>query len=373
MSVSYGVIYTKEIDSISAESILELADEKMYCYTNFDLFLRSLRKAPETLTSKQRVLKTFNYEKTDRVPIDYSANQGIHARLAQALGIKNNDAEQVRKALGVDYRGIEVPYIGKSLFEEVPGYRTSEIDGFRMRWVEHASGGYWDICNFPLQDASPEMIANFPVPNPDDFDYDCVPEQISAYKDYALYIANCGIPDIINSNGRLMGMENILMDLMTEEEATLILVERRAPMVSLDLYRKTIKPIHKRFVDLAKSYGLRVMIHTCGCSSWAYEDFIEIGVDAVDTLQPEAHNMSPRYLKDYFGGRLSFHGCISTAGPLAYGTVQDVQTDVRETLKTMMDGYGYHFCTTHMMQDNTPVENVIAMYQAAHEYGVYAK
>ena len=80
-----------------------------------------------------------------------------------------------------------------------------------------------------------------------------------------------------------------------------------------------------RFIDLAKSYHLPVMVHSCGSSSWVYEDFIEMGVDAVDTLQPEATNMSPEYLVEHFAGRLSFHGCISTAGALAYGSVEDVK------------------------------------------------
>ena len=228
-------------------------------------------------------------------------------------------------------------------------------------------------------------------------------EQIAAYKDYAIYIGNAGIPDIINSTGRIMSMEDTLVNLLTENEATLNFVNRRmdmqisiferilegnrgkidfmwlgedlgtqhAPMISLEMYRKVLKPIHKRFVDLAKAYKLPVIIHTCGCSSWAYEDFIEIGINAVDTLQPEAANMSPKYLKEHFGGRLSFRGCISTAGPLAFGNVEDIKNDVKNTLEIMMDGYGYHFAPTHAIQDNTPTENVIAMYQSAHIYGVY--
>jgi uroporphyrinogen decarboxylase len=137
------------------------------------------------------------------------------------------------------------------------------------------------------------------------------------------------------------------------------------------LYRKVFKPIHKTFCDLAKAYHIPVIVHTCGSSSWAYEDFIEIGVRGVDTLQPEAANMSPQYLKDHFGGRLCFRGCISTAGPLAYGSAEDVEKNCRETLELMMGCRGYHFAPTHQIQDNTPVENVIAMYNAAYRYGVY--
>jgi uroporphyrinogen-III decarboxylase len=144
-----------------------------------------------------------------------------------------------------------------------------------------------------------------------------------------------------------------------------------APIVSLDLYRKAIRPLHQRIVDLAKSFGLPVMIHTCGSSSWAYEDFIEMGIAAVDTLQPEAANMSPDYLKKTFGGRLAFHGCISTAGPVATGTVEETIDDCRRTLEIMMPGGGYCFAPTHQLQDNSPTENVVAMYETARRHGLY--
>lgn len=361
-----------------------------------------IRKAKETMTAKERVLKTFNLEKTDRVTIGYEANQAVHMRVAKALGINDGDEELVRQALGVDYRNINANYKGPMLFKQLPDRKTDPIDGFNMRWIEHKTGGYWDFCDFPLAGAEDEVIESFPVPNPEDFDYETVAEQIEKNKDYAICIANPGIPDIINSTGRIMGMEDTLVHLKLENEAALSFINRRmdmylgvlerilernkgkvdfmwlgedlgtqhAPMISLDMYRKVLKPIHQKFVDLAKSYGLPVLIHTCGSSSWVYEDFIEMGVRGVDTLQPEAANMSPRYLKNQFGGRLSFRGCISTAGPLAYGSVEDVRTDVRNTLEIMMDGYGYHFAPTHAIQDNTPTENVLAMYQCAHDFGV---
>ena len=144
-----------------------------------------------------------------------------------------------------------------------------------------------------------------------------------------------------------------------------------APIISLELYRKELKPIHKEFADLAAAYNIPSIIHTCGSSSWVYEDFIEIGIKGVDTLQPEAVNMSPAYLAEHFGGRLNFRGCISTAGPLAYGTPEEVWKNCQETLEIMMKCRGYHFAPTHDIQDNTPTDNVIAMYQAAHKLGRY--
>lgn len=366
--------------------------------------MNMIEKQKETMTPRERVKRTFEFEKTDRVTIGYETNEGVHMRLSHALGIPDGNMEKVMQALGVDYRGISAPYTGPALFTAPPGRRVDPLEGCRMRWVEHEGGGYWDFCDFPLAGAGDEQFDAFPVPNPDDFDYDAALAQAKSYGgQFGLYAGGAGIPDIINSNGRIMGMEDVLCHLICQDEAAMRFISRRArfhlgllertldrcgkhidflwlgedlgtqiaPMISLDLYRRAFKPIHKSFCDLAKAYGLPVLVHTCGSSSWAYEDFIEIGVRGVDTLQPEAANMSPRYLAGRFGGRLNFRGCISTAGPLAYGTAEEVEADCKDTLEVMMEHRGYHFAPTHQIQDNTPVENIIAMYRAAHRYGVY--
>ena len=96
-----------------------------------------------------------------------------------------------------------------------------------------------------------------------------------------------------------------------------------------------------------------------------------MGIHVVDTLQPEAKDMAPAYLKKTFGDRLAFHGCISTAGPVSFGTVDDVVADCRKTLEIMMPGGGYCFAPTHQLQDNSPTENVLAMYETAWQFGAY--
>ena len=360
-------------------------------------------KAKETMTAKERVRRTFEFEKTDRVTIGYEANGAIHARLCGALGVRPDDMESLYCALGVDYRGIGAPYTGPELYKAPPNRRVNPLEGCVMRWVEHGSGGYWDFCDFPLQDAEDEEFDAFPVPNPDHFDYEAAAARAKAYRgEYGLYVGNAGMPDIINSNGRIMGMEDVLCHLLTENEAAMRFIHRRADfhlrmmerlldacrgmidfvwlgedlgtqhtqLISTELYRRTLKPIHKQFVDLAKSHNLPVLIHSCGSSSWVYEDFIEMGVRGVDTLQPEAHNMSPEYLVEHFGGRLNFRGCISTAGPLAYGTAQEVEENCRKVLEIMRPAGGYHFAPTHAIQDNSPTENVLAMYRSVHKYGM---
>ena len=75
------------------------------------------------MTSKERVLRTFAHEKTDRVPIGFFANPGILRRTAAALGVAA-DKDSVGRALGVDFRGLMPAYTGKPLFPEPgPGRR----------------------------------------------------------------------------------------------------------------------------------------------------------------------------------------------------------------------------------------------------------
>jgi uroporphyrinogen decarboxylase len=354
------------------------------------------------LSPKDRVLTTFAHQEPDRVPLNYAGNPGINARLMQHFGLAEGDYEGLLTALETDFRGVGAPYTGPPLHGELPDRRVDPLWGIRTRYIEHPSGGYWDFCDFPLREATEEEVAAWPLPSPDDYDCSGVAEACRRQQRFAINGA-AGFGDIINGNGMLRGMEQTLIDLVTDEPAGLLLADRRmavqlevtarileaaqggvdfvwlgedlgtqiGPLISLDTFRKHIRPRYQPFCDLARSYNLPVMIHTCGSSSWAYEDFIEMGIHAVDTLQPEAKDMSPEYLKQTFGGRLAFHGCISTAGPLAYGTVEDVTRTVRETLETMMPGGGYCLAPTHQIQDNTPTENVLAMYEAAKRHGTY--
>jgi len=363
--------------------------------------LPKIIKAKETMTSRERTIKTFQFEKTDRVNIGYHDNEVIHKRLMQAIGVSSD--EELLQTLGVDYRAANPRYCGKLLFPEKEDRRVDWVRGYYTRWAEHVMGGYWDYCDFPLKDADDETIANFPVPSPDDFDYDSLAGKFEAEKDLAHFIGYTNYVDIINGCGKIMGMEDILCHLINENEAVLSFIDRfvkmelgqfermlerygslidfmwigddlgtqRGPMISLELYRKILRPRHQKYVDLAKSYNIPVLFHSCGSSSWVYEDFIEMGIRGVDTLQPEIPEVSPEYLKKHFKGRLCFHGCISTSGPLAFGTAEETRQVCRETLKTMMDGYGYIFAPTHRIENNTPVENIMAMYKAAHEFGVY--
>ena len=354
------------------------------------------------MTSKERALTAFARQEPDRVPVNYFANPGIDARLKAHFGLKKDDNEGLLRALGVDFRSVGAPYVGPRLHPDIPGRHIDEW-GIRTRWIEHESGGYWDFCDFPLKDATLDEVEAWPMPSPDDYDYSQMAELCRKHSDYCIVGGNSGQGCIINTAGMIRTMEQALVDLVLGEEAGLRFIDRLlgmqlevlsrtfeaaegkidvlwtgedlgtqiSPLISLELYRKQLRPRHQRFVDLGKHWNVPVVMHTCGSSSWAYDDLSEMGITVVDTLQPEAKDMSPVYLKKRYGDRFAFHGCISTAGPVAYGTVQDVIANVRETLEIMMPGGGYALAPSHDLQDNSPTENVVAMYEAAHRFGRY--
>ena len=87
--------------------------------------------------------------------------------------------------MGVDFRGVGAKYVGPKLHADVPG-RQVDNWGIHRRWIEHESGGYWDYCDFPLREATVEMVAEWPMPSPDDYDYSEVAETCRRYQQYAI-------------------------------------------------------------------------------------------------------------------------------------------------------------------------------------------
>ncbi len=253
---------------------------------------------PHTMTSKERVLTAVNHQEPDRVPVNYQAEEAIDRRLKDHFGLAHDDTEGLLRALDVDFRTVGAAYRGPRTHTDIPE-RGVKVDlwGIHRRWIEHETGGYWDYCDFPLRDATEEDIAAWPLPSPDSYDYSGVHDACVRYDGFALNGAS-GYGDIINGNGMLRGMEQTLIDLITDDPAGMLLADRRmaiqlettrrileaakgkvdfiwlgedlgtqiGPLISMDIFRKHIRPRYQPFCDMAKAYGAFVMMHTCGSS-----------------------------------------------------------------------------------------------------------
>ncbi len=143
------------------------------------------------------------------------------------------------------------------------------------------------------------------------------------------------------------------------------------PFISPNAYRDLFKPFHKRVNDwVHNNTEWKTFIHTCGSVSAFVPDFIEAGFDILNPVQCSATNMDPQMLKDTFGEKITFWGGgANTQMTLPFGTPAEVKAEVRERIRIFGKNGGFVFNPIHNVQAKTPVENLLAMYEAVKEYG----
>jgi uroporphyrinogen decarboxylase len=140
------------------------------------------------------------------------------------------------------------------------------------------------------------------------------------------------------------------------------------------MYRKQIKPHHKRLLDFIHSRtNAKLFFHSCGSIRPVIPDLIEIGVDILNPVQVNTAGMDSAELKREFGEDIVFWGGgVDTQRVLGTGTPGEVKDEVKRRLDDFMPGGGFVFATIHDIQGNVPEENVVAMCEALQEYGVYS-
>lgn len=144
---------------------------------------------------------------------------------------------------------------------------------------------------------------------------------------------------------------------------------QKGPLVRPELYRRVIKPRHKRMAEAVKRHGKPILYHSCGSVYALIPDLIDVGIDALNPVQVTAAEMDTKRLKREFGRDLTFWGGINTQEVLPLGTPEEVREEVRRRVEDLAEGGGYVLCAVHNIQPEVPPENVVAMYEAALEYG----
>ncbi|MFC1461164.1 uroporphyrinogen decarboxylase family protein [Verrucomicrobiota bacterium] len=143
-------------------------------------------------------------------------------------------------------------------------------------------------------------------------------------------------------------------------------------LISPDMWRAFIKPGFAEYVGLIKNHNTKVMHHTCGSVVELIPDLIECGLDVLQSVQPEAANMSLADLMATFGDQICFHGGISIQRTMPFGAPDDIRTEVRNITDLVKTRGGYVLCTSHNIQADTSVANVQALMRAFLEYGAVA-
>lgn len=136
-------------------------------------------------------------------------------------------------------------------------------------------------------------------------------------------------------------------------------------LMSFDTWQEMIRPGEEREYDLIHAYGKDVWVHSCGNIARLLPSLIEIGVDVLNPIQPEAMDIAA--LKRDYGDRLTFWGGISTQQTLPFGTPDDVRAEARAVRDLMSRDGGYIFAPAQSIQGDVPVENILALLEVARE------
>lgn len=362
------------------------------------------------MTPKERIQKAVAHIEPDKVPSHINATKWVVAKLKIALQV--NSDKELLEALHVDVydmRGIDL-HTGTA-----PGYIGPANEFFPFGWAG-AINSFWSIREFENYTSSGwnyemepptlasaltlEEVDQYPWPDNNWFDYTNLRDDLSGWKDFSI-MATGG--SVFQHATYVRGMETLMMDMMTdpdmanyifdkffdfyheyyrrmfEEAGDLIDVFALADdlgmqntlLISPELFEEFVAPRLKKMADLAHGYQIKLLLHTCGNIEILIPRLIELGVDILDPVQPEC--MDPIAIKEKYGKNICLRRGISVQNIVSRGTTEEVKAETRRIIEALKPKGGYILSPGHpVLQDDIPVENILAMYETGYQYGFYS-
>lgn len=363
----------------------------------------------ERINSKQRIKLATNHLEPDKVPAHINATKWVVAKLKSAMRITTD--KQLLEALHIDIydmRGIDLhsgtapKYIGPA-----NEFFSSEWrGGINSFWTinefenQTASGWNMEMESPPLSNAtSIQECEKYPWPDIKWFDYSNLRNELEEWKDFSIMASGASV---FQHATYIRGMDSLMMDMMTDPDLAnyildqvfnfyyeyyRLMFEKAGDLIDIfaladdlgmqntlligpEMFDEFVAPRLKKMVDLAHSYNIKLLLHTCGNVELLIPRFIGLGVDILDPVQPES--MDPLKIKDKYGLQINLRGGISVQNVVSCGTVDDVKAETKRIVNAMKRGGGYIFSPGHpVLQDDIPIENIVAMYQTGYKYGLY--
>ncbi len=371
------------------------------------------------MNHRERVQTALDHRQPDRVPIDLWGSASricneLYFRIVRDQGwadlghfvsaSRSGDYVDWRVAdlVGCDFRHTNV---GKpALFTPRRDEAGNEYNEWGVGFTTVAGAPV--IAVHPLAGADESDIAKHPWPNPrDPGRRRGVADQVRRWRettDYFIGTTSVVSGLMLDIATYLRGFENFMTDLYINKPfahaligtLTDLLIEMHVfflepiadgvdwvefasdhgmqdrPMMSVATYREFFKePYARLFRAIRRAVpGAAIWLHSCGAVRDFIPDFIDIGVDVLNSLQPRAAGMDSVELKAAFGSEIVFHGGLDIQGGLT-GAVRDAVDETRRRLDAFAPGGGYILApSNHFMQD-IPLENFYAVYETAREYG----
>lgn len=377
------------------------------------------------MTSRQRVIMSLNHTEPDRVPFDCTFTIGAYQRLCRHLGqtpdpdvlpsspsLNVTPPIEFLNQLGVDlyYVGLGKPSNATAFEVGTPAY-TDEW-GIHYKLIETGAGFDYVAVHNPLAEARLQDLEDFPWPDPDDPALtDSLAEKVrrlAQETDFAL--VGKFNSALFEHASMLRGMERLYIDLVENPEFVEALLDKLAdlairqikrgletcgphlqilrlagddlgsqngPLISPRMFRRLVKPYFARLYGEAKRLleiynpSAKMKAHTDGDVYPIIPDYIEMGLDVLNPVQPFVAEMDHARLKQEFGAQLSFHGGIDIQHTLPYGTQEEVRSHARHAIASLAPGGGYILAPTHYLLPDVPPENILTLRDVVMESGRY--
>lgn len=352
------------------------------------------------MSSKERVLASFAHVEPDHVPAWLGAAPDTRQMLIKHLKLSND--EELSVYLGDDFRRVFAKYTGPKEYH--PFINLSPGATMRTPFgVERHGYGYGMPMNSPLKDATLAEVHDYPWPDPAWMDPSDIKRQAKKWHGQYAILGGDWSPfwhDAID----LLDWENLFYKMYDEprlvdavmqhlvdyyigtsqrifdaaaDEIDIFFIgndfgTQIGPMIGAEMFSRFALPHLQRLIDLGHDYGLKVMMHCCGGFEPLIPGMIEARLDGLQALQPSARGMDPATLKAQYGKDMVFTGCIDSQQVLIEGTPEQTRNRTRQILDIMKPGGGYVVSPSHdYLLPETPVENILAMYDTVREYGDY--
>jgi uroporphyrinogen decarboxylase len=373
------------------------------------------------MSHRERVLRALNHQEPDRVPLDLGGTRSTslvveaYEKLNRHLGSEEplrifskwlniaHPSQAMLRRFDIDTRSLSQG--SPDAWQDIVFSDGSYQDEWGVVRSRPPGSLYYDLTKSPLGgDADLADLEQFRWPDPHDPGRCRGLAEAAAHlqqaTDYAVILNMPG--GIVHQAQFLRGFEDWFTDLIVNPKFFEALMQKLAdlwiemakdqldavggnvdicfygddmafqdgPMMSMDLYRKMVKPHHKRLFGYIKSRtSAKIAYHTCGSVVHLIPDLIEMGVDALNPVQVSAKGMDTKRLKQEFGKDISFWGAIDSQRVLPFGKTEDVVVEVKRRIEDLSSGGGYVLCAVHNILADVSPENICAMYNAAREYG----
>ncbi|MDI7275359.1 MAG: uroporphyrinogen decarboxylase family protein [Anaerolineae bacterium] len=139
---------------------------------------------------------------------------------------------------------------------------------------------------------------------------------------------------------------------------------QRGVLLGPERWRRFIKPRLARMYERVHGAGRYVLSHCCGSIADIMPDVIEIGLDVLESVQPEAEGMDPYGLKRRYGGQITLWGGLGSQSIIPFGTPAAIRAEVAKLCREIGRSGGYILSPAKALQPETPTENAAAVVEA---------